>query len=277
MGDLRSKDPRIGRSVPKDFFLEVVKGNVVGHSRRHKFGRVEGVGGELSTVSCGGSGILLKTDTKSTFFISSSSNDDANGGTGAEAVFIEGVDENWNFQTEVVPLAGTSIIPTALEYIGFPVRLSVVHPDFLGAYGAFTTRAAAGEIVVYQDAGGNIPVTRICDTAGVSNNQSLLAADIIPAGKLGFLFSLWYGVSAGKSATLVLKTQALGGVLKVSNVLDIFEATVAHTSLAPGLLRERSVIEVQAKSAGAGVDVTAGFELILVDIAVLDDSFLNSL
>ena len=259
-------DPFINRGIPKDLFMEIQEGRVPGHRIRHKFGRVDNISGisGLTTIACGQSGIIPKMSTPGPFYFNSDSPLDDLGNTGAEAIFVEGIDEDFIRRSEIVELDGTNLVQTArTNYIGFLPRIEGTHPTG-GDYPLFTSRTAEGTIFSYMDAGGTIQQTRICPINGESNNQSLIAADFIPAEETAFFYSFWYGTSEGKSAQILFRQQRFGEVMLSKNVFDLFESPLTHKHIAPGKIPEKTLIEFQAISSAAGVGVTASFEMVIV-------------
>lgn len=254
----------IRRNIPKDFLIEVQKGNVEGHRGIFRSGKVQGVGTNVNSISLGITGIVPKKTTASQFHMSSTSTDDTNGGIGAEALSLSGLDSDFNEISETVVLNGTGVVSTVNNYIGFPLALAVVNPTG-GQYPLFTLRKAQGEITVFDDVGGTTEVVKIGSGGGESFNFSLHAAYIVPLGHTLFMHQFTMGVNQGKSAVVEVRGQLEGTVVFSLIVFDLFENTVTFSLPLPSNLPEKSLLEMTAFSSAAGVDVFCGFEAILIE------------
>ena len=93
----------------RDWYTEVAKGNVPGHSLVHKFGATD-AGTTMAPVTVSG---FYRVPTAATAleFVSDDANDDA-AGTGAREVTVVGLDENWAEVTQTVVTDG--LTPVAL-------------------------------------------------------------------------------------------------------------------------------------------------------------------
>jgi hypothetical protein len=118
---------------PKRLFehtdLAIARGFTKGHRALYKFGYNPDVNGEEETVWAQGGDFPYPTSAV-TMFVSSTSANDANGGTGANSILIQGLDENYDEIEETVFLNGQTQVATQLAY--------------LRVYRAFVTLAGTG-------------------------------------------------------------------------------------------------------------------------------------
>jgi hypothetical protein len=105
---------------PTDFHNEVALGRRQGVTTWNKFGYNDDI--DTSTdpeiIAEFGGTFQYLTSGETIDIVSSSTNDDADPATGAQQVIIWGVDENWDNQTEVVVMDGTSTVTTTSQWIG---------------------------------------------------------------------------------------------------------------------------------------------------------------
>ncbi len=254
----------IRRGFPKDFLLEVQKGNVEGHTAVFRAGKIEEVGTLVNSINFGISGVTPLKTVAGKFHLSSTSTDDALGEIGAEAILLNGLDANFIQTQEIVVLDGTTVVSTVNDYIGFPSSLIVFHPTG-GQYPLFTLREAQGEITVYDDIGEEIEVMKIGIFGGSSFNFGSHAAYIVPLSHTLFISQFTAGVNQGKNAVVEARGQFEGTVVATLIAFDLFENTISLPLNPPSNVPEKSVIELTAFSSAAGVDVFASFEAVLVE------------
>jgi hypothetical protein len=103
---------------PSDFVTEVAMGLRDGYSIGNKFGFNADIdtGGPEIIASFGDTFSVMTT--ASTLDISSTSANDASGGTGATLLLIQGIDSDSEFQEEFIAPNGTSTVTTANTYLG---------------------------------------------------------------------------------------------------------------------------------------------------------------
>jgi len=115
------------RTSPEDFDLQVTNGQLAGHSCVHKFGHNDAVGSPEEDIwSVGGTLTWLEANTALEVI---STGNDTSAGSGARTIFIEGLDANFDPQTETVTLnAGTQA--TANSY----TRINRAYVTSTGTY-----------------------------------------------------------------------------------------------------------------------------------------------
>jgi hypothetical protein len=229
--------------------LSLARGLVEGMQPIYKFGKSTTVGATaFSTIwHVGG---LYETPTTATVatIVSDSANDTA-AGTGARTVQIEGLDEDFNFQSEVVTLNGTSSVNSTLSFIRLN-RMFVLTTGSLNDHD--------GQIVCTVD---SKTVCRIDD----GDNQSQVAHYTLPANKTGYLDQLSFGVGSGKEVELRIVVRQPGGVYRAVSNFFLYQSTETITLNIPVSIPEKSDIQIQAKAAAGTVAVNAIFSILLVD------------
>lgn len=106
------------RTGINDYQLEVAKGNVSGHVFGFKIGYNEVIG-TTEKVLWNGTGIFGFLTSAETIDFQSDSAEDAAAGNGARSIYVQGLDSNWNMQSEIVIPLGLNIATTTKEYLRF--------------------------------------------------------------------------------------------------------------------------------------------------------------
>jgi len=180
---------------------------------------------------------------------------------------IEGLDANWDLQSETVTLTGTTDTVTVGSYI-----------RVFRAYGATFGSGAtnAGVIYVYTGADtAGVPnvATTIFTTIAAGEGQTLQAAYTVPRNYKGFLSRLTCCSTGNGNVTITIKLKVrpgadaatAGWLTKDIIILKAGSDTIIdrHYDL-PKVFPEKTDIQVTGDSSGANVDVAAAFDLIIV-------------
>ena len=230
------------------FGIGVARGMYSDLSGIQKFGYNPSVGSQAFETIWDAGGIYEYPQTHGTVALTTTDSDD----TGA-TVEIQGLDANFNLQTENVTVGSTSINTFCRV---FRMRL-VSMPITDSAGNALTVNQ--GDITATID---TIAVAEI--SAGIG--QTLMAVYTIPAGKRGYLLS--FDIGNSKDTEVEAKI-----MIRLHNDSGVFN-TVAFSTLRGTAFRkeynilevldERTDIEVRAKSSNSS-SVSAGFEILLED------------
>lgn len=244
----------------RDFYLEVSKGNITGHTLMHKFGNNDTVGTSYEDIWGGGS-IWMPPTTARIHQITSGSINDDEGGSGAEKVQVYGLDNNFELQDEEVILNGTGNVATANTYT--MIHRMIVTQSNNGANDSFN----AGIITATADTDGT--VTAQID---VGMNQTLMAIYQIPAGKTGYLLDFYATISeaspAANGVTVRLFVQPWGFPWATKELFAIQRAGSSSREFghrAPDSFLAKTIIKMQAMVDSNSSGVSAGFDILLVD------------
>lgn len=236
-----------------DFFLEVAKGNIPGHSKVSKFGENNTVGSAPETIwDAGGLYPWATWDVSGPTTVNLQSTDinDTAAGTGARTIQIEGLDENWEEQEEIIVLAGTTPVASIGQWQRLHRMVVVTGGTFNGAIGNIT--ATIGAVTVAQVVNGN--------------NQTLMAVYTIPAGKTAYV--VFGKTSCGKAADAKVKffVRPPGGVFNVQHTANLYQNSYDYPFSAVPSVDTMTDLEVRATSTNpSGFEVTMAFDVILVD------------
>jgi hypothetical protein len=173
-----------------DFYLEVAKGNITGHSLVHKFGVNAAVPNGsfeiVSSISAAGLGIFLAAATTVRVKAGGDAADTL-AGAGARKIIVSGIDDSLNEVTEEIDLAGASASSsTATSFWR-------VHRAWVSEAGANSVNTA---IITVEITAGTQDLIQI--DAGVG--QTLHAVFSSPTGYDMFLLSATVTVDSTRSA-----------------------------------------------------------------------------
>ena len=240
------------------FELQVARGQVDGHKTLFKFGINGDVGTSVETVWAQG-GTYAYPASATVMKISSSSADDASGGTGARSIAIFGLDADYNEISESVLLDGQTAVNTGNSYL----RISRMYVTTAGsgATAAGTIYAGTGTVT------SGVPAT-VYGMITLTANQTQMAFWTVPAGYTLYLMGVFFtsaNSTANASTNFQLIQRPLGGVFRIQSsartagngdfVFDL------HTPLA---FTEKTDIEIRAIASAGTSNVSAEFEGIYI-------------
>ena len=187
-------------NIPADFYTEVQKGNVVGHSIIEKFAHNDTVpnGSWEGVLQVAAQFVFLTAATKVRVKAGGNGADTA-AGAGAQAVTVEGLDTNGDFVSESIELAGAaaSALTTALFWRVFRAYVTPLRS------GSYTAAVPTAAIVIENGTGGTDLITIIA-----GEGQTAYGSYSIPLGKTGHLISLRLSSESTKSSNFRLYTRA---------------------------------------------------------------------
>jgi len=241
----------------EDFYLQIARGQIPGHSVIHKFGRNPNVGGVPETIWEQG-GVYTYLTVASTIYVYGADAQDGADGTGALTVTVQGLDADYNEIDETLTVDG-----------------AVSTKSFLRVYRAFVASAGSlqtnkGDIIISTGASGTGTVLAKIATIGTGTvygqGQTNLALYTIPAGKTGFLTNWNVGVGAyNDSVTASLYTREVGNglIFRTRDIMDVPGGIHPRIYQVPFTLPEKTDIEVRA-IASTGTTMSSTFDIILL-------------
>ena len=162
-------------TLPKDWKTSVSLGEIDGAINLRKFGKNSDIDTDSDPETIWEQGGLKVWQTvEQTVNISSSSANDIPGGSGMDSILIQGIDANYNFQSEIIALNGTSTVTTTLQY------LNVYRARGIGGNDANAGTVSATYSTTGDPAFGIPP----------GDGQTQIAFYSIEAGKKAILYSL---------------------------------------------------------------------------------------
>jgi len=238
--------------------VDISKKRVVNVDYIHKFGRNPNVGGAPETIWMYG-GVYSYLTSPSTVYVTSSSGNDAAGGTGARTITVQGLNGDYNNVQETLTVGG-----------------SVGTVEFLRVFRAFVVESGSvgtnvGDVRVTTGAGGSGTVLADIGTIGTGTTfglgQTQLALYTIPAHCTGYLTTWNVGVGSYNDATTVsLYTRLFDTGYQSFRTRDIMDVPGGYHTRnydIPLLIPAKTDIEVRA-IASTGSTISASFDLVLV-------------
>jgi hypothetical protein len=248
-----------GSIVTDDFAREVARGTQTGYTLWNKFGYNEDIDSAADETIWAPGGIFSRMTSAETLTVVSSSANDTAAGTGVQQVVIYGVDSNWDSQTEVIALNGTTEVTTVNTWLGVN-RVAI----FLAGSG----QTNAGDITVDTTTGGQVQafmpvgegVTQQC-IFFVPRDTNFIAEWIL----LNVLKLSGGGGSPRVTVKMLVYSDVNNAVQEVFRVgLDTdVENTLSINPNLPFPIGERSVITLELSTDQNNTSVTARFSGIL--------------
>ena len=259
------------QTIRGESLLAIARGNVSGITHINKFGRNPDIDPAASSTAvnigrtiwdggiAGAVNWLAPTAARIHQIVSTDADDDgAPGGAGARTVRVYGLDANFALQQEDVVLNGTSNVATVKTY-------TMIYRIIVLTAGA--TGYNEGAITATADSDGTV-------TAKITaqNNQTLMAVYQIPAATKGYMYHYYASLhktgGAAKFADVFLLSMRDGGVWRIRDATDL--ASDGSTYLernfdVPKVFEAKELIQIVANPSADAQDISAGFDLILVD------------
>lgn len=250
-----------------DDYIEIMKGNVPGHSIVNKFGRNPEVGTTITHISI--SGEYQTPKSPQSLEILSNSALDTIGGIGGQKIIILGLDGDFNEINETVDLNGTT--PTSLTKQFMRVfRMYVVQS---GSYVTTGTPSHYG-VLTLRNVGAGVTWTQIETVNGFGIGQSQIGTYTVPAGKTAFLISKSFSVETNKPASVYFFMRQNSddvvapytGIMRLFEQNDGIEAPFNIQPPAPmNKIEEKSEVGFFAIVPVTSASVSAEFQLLIVE------------
>lgn len=190
---------------------------------------------------------------------SSSINDVDTTGSGAWTVSIDGLDANYDYQTETISLNGTSNVLTTKSFTN-------IHRGRIESSASSNTVANDGEITVTGATSSNL-MADIPAGYGATHTSHFM----IPAGYTGFLLDIELsgfrgtGGSAGtRDAEIKLRHKPFEKPPLLLNIIGVLSGTDEKVFATPSKFPEKSLIWFSAEVGVNNTGVTASYGLLCV-------------
>ena len=255
----------------QDPLLEIVKGNVPGHSVFHIQGideDVEDAGLEILWEE-----VTFIWPTVATLMnVSSSDVDDTNGGTGTWDVTILGLDADYVQVVETVTMDGQNPVSTVNKYL----RINLLIVQYVGTSGA-------NEGIIYIGTGATVGgepaiiYNEIVSDKGISTTGTYT----VPAGYKAYVHHFTLGTSADKDIEFELRTRCVTCAFNswTAAYHDHFKKEhIVQPLLVPFPIKEKTDIGLFCQTIDKDGPVMADMILVIVDdnYAVINQSYTGS-
>lgn len=247
-----------------DFLVEVVKGNVPGHSLIHVFGKAD-VGTTFVPIA---SSLKYPTPTTATALevISDDANDTALG-SGAREITVVGLDSTWNEITQIVPTSGL---------VGSPVPIDMlrVYGWWVSASGTYATSeqgSHAGTITIQEAVGGALWFNGI--VTPYPKGQSEIAGYTVPVGFRALIYIESIVADTNKSVDVMFlkrvdadqMTAPFSAMRVVKDYVGVSSHAVGADQNAPiDTFPAKTDLIFMAKVTNGTASVSVDYELLLI-------------
>ena len=257
-------DAQLVRNLPAN--IDIVLGKYLGWNAIEKFGFNASVTTSLTDIWSVGGVLPYPTSAESVEILSSSSAD-TSGGLGAQTVEIQGLDANWDLQSETLTMNGTTAVASTKTWI----RIFRLRSKSRGTYDANNL----GTITCRVSGGGATRAEIPYDSTFGGIGSSEMTHYTVPNGKKALITSLFYSVEASKPINLyaIFKQNA-------DDVTTPFTGEryppISFRNLSgrdkiefpyPYLISGKSDLKIQAYASGA----TTGFVSCRYHMIIIDD------
>jgi len=245
-------------TAPKDFYSEVAKGNILGHTSVHKFSSnfdIDVASAPETIWSQGGTYPWSALTSAQILYCKSSNIADASG-----TMTIQGLDANFAPLTEDVVLDATDPTTTAVATTNAFIRV------FRIIYTSSTINA--GNITLHTVNGSGTVVAQVPANYG----STLMGVYTIPAGYTGYLMGMSVTASSSDDAQFAVFIREEGQAFRVVHVADVYQNTYKYEFQTP--LRFPAKTDVDFRAIAVYSDNTrlsANFDIMLVDDAFLGE------
>ena len=238
--------------------LAIARGHTTGYTPIYKFGYNPDVDSAEETVwSQGGNYPWL--DVAVTMFVSSSSANDTNGGTGANTILIQGLDEDYNEIEETITLNGQTQVTTQLSYL----RVYRAYVTLAGSSGT-----SGGTVYVGSSgASGGVPNGTTYATIA-QGNQTQIAAYTVPAGHTLYLDDINFTAAVSQQNRIVtcsFHSRDFGTNVFRTRFINVIQSNQLITKFEyPQPFAERTDIECRVSTNTTNTAIGASFQGVLI-------------
>jgi hypothetical protein len=249
---------------PSDFYTEVERGRVPGHSIVHKFGHAK-VGTTMVPIT---NSLVYQTPTTpvSLEFLSDDANDTALG-TGAREITFTGIDINYDEVTFTIPTDGEN--PVAL-----PTDLLRLYRWYVSASGVYATLTAGSHVGTLTVRVAGVGATwSIIEPTPFPASQSEIAIYTVPNGVRAYIVEQDISVDSAKSVEVSLFRRT--GIDNIVAPFDPMRVVVHYVGISGGNPHDfrapidhftaRTDFGYMGKISNGTADITIHFSILLIE------------
>lgn len=231
--------------------LHIGMGLFHGWSSIHKFGKNTDVDTSYVQLSESGSTTLLSS--AETLDVVSDDANDTIAGTGAQKLEIQGLDANYNLQTETIDLDGTTPVTTTNTWIRyFRAKVTQVGTD--------VSSTNLGNITISATT-----TTTVTTSIVAGEGQTQMAQYTMPAKRTGFFEQIWLSTDSTNMVTGQLQVRPLGEGWQTKHELRVSKSHTSHDMSGSSAIPPMSDIRWIATANQPNNVVSGGFEIIMED------------
>lgn len=247
-------------NMNKDFFFEVVAGNVKGHTAENVVGHDNAIITSLSTIGLNTGLVATHSTTADIDSISSENVGDTHD------IWIKGVDVNYVEVEQTVTLNGQSRVALNTPLMVVNCMSNLTATPTLGVIWVYVNTAIVlGKPTDLTKIRSSI--TRVLPAAGAtySNERCTSTIKAVPAGKTAYIVFGKTTVTDNKAMELTFWVTPEGGVPKLTHHIDIKNNNYDYFFKTPGKVLEKSIIEVRASIDVGSAEISANYDIVYKD------------
>lgn len=259
LGDVGADDGFVNAANPMpvlDPALELSRGNVTGHTHINKFGRnIDIASGTTEEIWDGSSAYSFPTTALITSLSQTTDQVAMRGAT----IEVQGLDASWNeiIQTPTLDASDTTTVVTLATPLLRCYRMAVLAD-------------VTGDSPIRVHNAGETQDYAVIDTG---NNQTLMAIYTVPNGKTAYLTNYYahHNPATGQDPTsnpirLCAADRDNGYARQIKHIVGLPNGAGFQHPFNPYLeFTQKTDVFIDASPVGKAADVSAGFDLILVD------------
>lgn len=228
------------------YTYDIAEGNVADHTAVRRFGHNADVAASFETV-WNGSNLYTYLTSGVTLRLVSSSNNDRPGSSGASQIWLQGLNSNYEMQAEYITLNGTSAVTSANEYLRvFKTRVT----------GAGSTGYNEGVISTINFLGGT--TLSICQIQEAESEEAIFT---VPANNTLYITSWKAAENSNKGSEVSIWVRPYSQqVWQKRRTINLINNIFQYYFDFPGIVSEKSDVEIRAKGVLAGANINAKFE-----------------
>jgi len=232
-------------AITKPLEYQISEEVISGMTAFRRMGHNADVGTTYETVWVSSSAYTYLTSADTIDVVSDSAADDA-AGTGARTLYIEGLDGDYNVQSETVSMDGATAVETANEYL----RIFTARCETAGTGGVNAGVITVADVTT-STALATIP-------AGIGKTQQSIWT--VPADKTGIILGWVIGDIAGKATTFALFERPYGGSWFIRRLQIVKNQTLQEIFTIPIKIEAKTDVEIKALASGGSGVVIASFD-----------------
>jgi len=237
-----------------NFFLDVARGAYTGLSQVNKFGRNDSIASGATEEVWDGSAVYSFPATALMTSISQTADQVAMRGATIE---VQGLDANWNLVVQNATLGNPT---TTVVTLGTPlIRV-------------FRMKVQANVISASPIRVHNAAESQDYAVIGIGNNQTLMAIYTVPNGKTAFMTGFYASVNPATNLDptsnpirLWARDNDKGYEKQIKHVIGLTVGAYLNEYKPYNKFTQKTDIFITSTPVGKAADVSAGFDLILID------------
>ena len=234
-----------------DWKINLARGKLRNASRVHKFGaNFAPANGDEETV-WDGSNLYPWSEWDAgadNVYLVSSDEDDA-----GITVFIQGLDADYNLQSEVVTLDATDPTSTAVASGNTYKRLFRMYNT--------SSQQEVGNISALYGAGDGETVAQI----NAGQGQTLMALYTVPAGHVALITEFEFAGSANSAITSRIMAKPFGNVFRNQHQGATYGGQYHKDFRVPLVFTEKTDIDVRVTAGTGSATISSSFEMVLIE------------